>query len=210
MPAWAWALPLIIILLATGGFGTWFYLSAQEKAASDARATSTAVAQSNATSTAQAQSNATSTAVAQVAQSNATSIAQTQKTSTAVAIRTGTAVAETTSIAVAETSATAEAAQTATAIEIAFATMLAVQESPTIAASQETPTVAAAEPVRMPVEEFIVLYGDPAKRPIIVDVRSKAAYDEGHIAGAVSIPDAETESRLSEFPKDKLIVAYCQ
>jgi rhodanese-related sulfurtransferase len=76
-----------------------------------------------------------------------------------------------------------------------------------------TPTLAAAviiEPERMPVEEFIALYADPAKRPIIVDVRSSVAYAEGHIAGAVSIPDAETESRLSELPKDRLIVAYCQ
>ncbi|HKP52555.1 MAG TPA: rhodanese-like domain-containing protein [Chloroflexia bacterium] len=66
------------------------------------------------------------------------------------------------------------------------------------------------EATRMPIEEFITLYSDPAKRPIIVDVRAKQAYDEGHIAGAISIPDAETESRLSELPKDKLIVAYCQ
>jgi len=66
------------------------------------------------------------------------------------------------------------------------------------------------EPIRMPIEEFMTLYNDPAKRPIIIDVRAKQAYDEGHIAGAISIPDPETESRLNEFPKDKLIIAYCQ
>ncbi len=173
-------MPLVIILLAAGGFGTWFYLSAQEKAASDARATSTAVAQANATSTSRAQANSTSTA-------------QVKKTSTAVAQRTTTAITQATG--------TAEAAITATAVEVAFATMLAVEESP---------TVEAVEPVRMPVEDFIALYSDPAKRPLIVDVRSMAAYDAGHITGAVSIPDGETESRLSEFPKDKLIIAYCQ
>jgi hypothetical protein len=78
-----------------------------------------------------------------------------------------------------------------------------------------TTTVSAAGPtqieaIRMPIEEFIALYSDPAKRPIIVDVRTKQAYDEGHIAGAVSIPDPETEQRLAELPKDKLIIAYCQ
>jgi len=66
------------------------------------------------------------------------------------------------------------------------------------------------EAIRMPIEEFMTLYSDPAKRPIIVDVRTKQAYDEGHIAGAVSIPDPETETRLAELPKDRLIIAYCQ
>ncbi|HET6261261.1 MAG TPA: rhodanese-like domain-containing protein [Chloroflexia bacterium] len=63
---------------------------------------------------------------------------------------------------------------------------------------------------RMTMDEFKALYDDPAKRPFIVDVRPKAAYDEGHIAGAVSIPEAEVDVRIAEFPKDRLIVAYCQ
>jgi hypothetical protein len=66
------------------------------------------------------------------------------------------------------------------------------------------------EPVRMAIEEFKTLYDDPAKRPLIVDVRGKQAYDEGHITGAINIPVAETDARLAEFPKDRLIVAYCQ
>ena len=66
------------------------------------------------------------------------------------------------------------------------------------------------EPTRMPIEEFMALYNDPAKRPLIVDVRAKAAYEAGHIDGAISLPDGEMESRLAELPKDKLIVAYCQ
>lgn len=176
MPVWAWAVPLIIILLAAGGFGVWSYMASQEKAASEARATTTAVAQANAASTSQAQG--TSTAIAR------------RKTSTALAAVTSTAKAE--------------AAATSTAVEKAFATMMAGGDA--------TPSVMAAviEPIRMPVEEFMKLYNDPANRPLIVDVRAKAAYDEGHIAGAVSIPDPETESRLSEYPKDKLVIAYCQ
>jgi hypothetical protein len=63
---------------------------------------------------------------------------------------------------------------------------------------------------RMPMEQFKALYDDPAKRPFIVDVRPKAAYDEGHIVGAISIPEAEVDARIAEFPKDRLIVAYCQ
>jgi hypothetical protein len=63
---------------------------------------------------------------------------------------------------------------------------------------------------RMPMEQFKALYDDPAKRPFIVDVRPKASYDEGHIAGAASIPEAEVDARIAEFPKDRLIIAYCQ
>jgi rhodanese-related sulfurtransferase len=44
---------------------------------------------------------------------------------------------------------------------------------------------------------------------VIVDVRSKAAYDMGHIEGSISIPLAELEARLSQLPKDKLVAAYC-
>lgn len=63
---------------------------------------------------------------------------------------------------------------------------------------------------RMPLEEFKQLYDDPAKRPIIIDVRAKQAYDEGHIKGAISFPEADMDTRVSELPKDKLVIAYCQ
>ncbi len=90
----------------------------------------------------------------------------------------------------------------------------AAQSNPTVGAVgtvlNSATSVNAIEPVRMPITDFMKLYNDPAKRPLIVDVRSKAAFDEGHIAGSVSIPDAEAVSRLSEFPKDKLVIAYCQ
>jgi hypothetical protein len=43
----------------------------------------------------------------------------------------------------------------------------------------------------------------------IVDVRSKEDFDEGHIAGAVSIPWKEMEARYTELPRDKEIITYC-
>jgi hypothetical protein len=44
---------------------------------------------------------------------------------------------------------------------------------------------------------------------VVVDVRSKEDYAGGHVRGALSIPRGETAARVSELPKDKLIVFYC-
>jgi 3-mercaptopyruvate sulfurtransferase SseA len=63
---------------------------------------------------------------------------------------------------------------------------------------------------RMPIDQFKALYDNPANRPIIIDVRAKQSYDEGHIVGAISFPEAEVDARIAELPKDKLIIAYCQ
>ena len=47
---------------------------------------------------------------------------------------------------------------------------------------------------------------------IILDVRTQAEYDEGHIPGAVLIPNTEIEDRAEgELPdKDQLILVYCR
>ena len=63
---------------------------------------------------------------------------------------------------------------------------------------------------RMPIDEFKALYDNPATRPVIIDVRAKQSYDEGHIAGSISFPEAEADARIAELPKDRLIIAYCQ
>ena len=69
---------------------------------------------------------------------------------------------------------------------------------------------AASEPPRISMGDFKALYDDPAARPMIIDVRTRQVYDEGHIKGAVSFPEGEVDARISELPKDRLIVAYCQ
>lgn len=72
------------------------------------------------------------------------------------------------------------------------------------------PTVAAqATPPRMPIGEFKTLY-DSANKPLIIDVRAALSFDEGHIAGAISFPEADADTRVQDIPKDKLVVAYCQ
>jgi 3-mercaptopyruvate sulfurtransferase SseA len=44
---------------------------------------------------------------------------------------------------------------------------------------------------------------------VLVDVRSKAAYDQSHAAEAISIPEGEIADRLGELPRDKVIILYC-
>jgi hypothetical protein len=44
---------------------------------------------------------------------------------------------------------------------------------------------------------------------LLYDVRSQAAYDQSHAVGAISLPEADVDARLSELPKDKLLILYC-
>jgi 3-mercaptopyruvate sulfurtransferase SseA len=46
-------------------------------------------------------------------------------------------------------------------------------------------------------------------KAIVVDVRSKASYDAGHIKGAKWISVTEILNRANELPRDKMIVTYC-
>lgn len=45
---------------------------------------------------------------------------------------------------------------------------------------------------------------------VLLDVRTKMEYDNGHIEGAVNIPVDELRERLDELDKHKAILAYCQ
>lgn len=82
--------------------------------------------------------------------------------------------------------------------------------TPAVAASDVNAAPTTEQPPRMALDEFKALYDDPAKRPLILDVRAKEAFDAGHITGAISFPESDVDARVAELPKDKLIVAYCQ
>lgn len=43
----------------------------------------------------------------------------------------------------------------------------------------------------------------------ILDVRTQAEWDLGHIAGAVHIPNTQLRARLGELSKDKQWIVYC-
>ena len=44
---------------------------------------------------------------------------------------------------------------------------------------------------------------------VIVDVRPPQSYQQNHIKGSMSIPLDQIETRLSELPRDKMIITYC-
>ena len=44
---------------------------------------------------------------------------------------------------------------------------------------------------------------------VLIDVRDKEDFEEGHIPQAISIPRAELDHRLVELSKDNLHIVYC-
>jgi len=47
-----------------------------------------------------------------------------------------------------------------------------------------------------------------AGEAVLVDVRTKATYEQAHIAGAISMPSSEVLDRYHELPTDKLVIFY--
>lgn len=47
------------------------------------------------------------------------------------------------------------------------------------------------------------------ERFVILDVRSQASWDAGHIPGSLHIPRADLEARLHEIPPDLDVVVHC-
>jgi len=57
-------------------------------------------------------------------------------------------------------------------------------------------------------QELKELLDSPDKPPVF-DARPKLSYDEGHLPSAISLPLPELAKRLSEVPKDRMVVFYC-
>ena len=46
-------------------------------------------------------------------------------------------------------------------------------------------------------------------RAVAADVRPPEAFEEGHIEGALSVPEEDWAAHVEKVPKDKLVVTYC-
>lgn len=60
------------------------------------------------------------------------------------------------------------------------------------------------------VEELRQSLAQSPQQFFIIDLMSKEDYAGRHIPGAVNIPIGELESRASEIPRDKTVVAVCE
>ena len=47
-----------------------------------------------------------------------------------------------------------------------------------------------------------------AGEAVLVDVRTKATFEQAHIVGAISMPSSEILDRYQELPTDKLVIFY--
>lgn len=45
---------------------------------------------------------------------------------------------------------------------------------------------------------------------VIIDLRSRSQYSQGHISGAMNIPFDELDRNIRRLPKDRTLVLYCQ
>jgi 3-mercaptopyruvate sulfurtransferase SseA len=44
---------------------------------------------------------------------------------------------------------------------------------------------------------------------IVIDTRPLESYKQNHIKGSISVPLDQVANRITELPRDKMIVAYC-
>ena len=45
---------------------------------------------------------------------------------------------------------------------------------------------------------------------IVIDLRSRSEYEQGHIKYAVNIPNGEVNTIIRNVPKDKIYIFYCR
>jgi predicted sulfurtransferase len=48
-----------------------------------------------------------------------------------------------------------------------------------------------------------------AGKVVFVDTRAESAYKTEHIKGAINVPAESIQTRYTEVPKDKKVIAYC-
>lgn len=58
-------------------------------------------------------------------------------------------------------------------------------------------------------KQFVPFFGTDFSGYTILDVRSRASYNERHIEGAINIPAGQLRDRMAEIPRDKPILVHC-
>jgi rhodanese-related sulfurtransferase len=73
------------------------------------------------------------------------------------------------------------------------------------------PAVAAAQHAVVTADEVLAAMRAPRKA-VVVDARTAAEYDQGHIRGAIHLPPERIQANAKQLPKDKAtpLVFYCR
>jgi rhodanese-related sulfurtransferase len=73
------------------------------------------------------------------------------------------------------------------------------------------PALAAAQHVVVTADEVLAAMR-AARKPVIVDARTTAEYDQAHIRGAIHLPPERVQAEATRLPKDKAtpLVFYCR
>ncbi len=84
----------------------------------------------------------------------------------------------------------------------------------TAASAANTQTANAATPAATPEEAPRISLADAKKNfdagnVVFIDTRGAASYKNEHIKGAINIPADAFQTRYTEVPKNKKIIAYC-
>lgn len=59
------------------------------------------------------------------------------------------------------------------------------------------------------IQDYSDTYADNKAEHILIDVRTKGEYQEGHLPNAINIPLNELDKRVGEIPQDKPVVVVC-
>ncbi len=86
--------------------------------------------------------------------------------------------------------------------------------APDIVQTTTTTTSATAAPTAVPDDAPRISLEEAKKdfdkgNVVFIDTRGEDSFKVEHVKGAVNIPVGEFESRYTEVPKDKKIIAYC-
>jgi rhodanese-related sulfurtransferase len=96
---------------------------------------------------------------------------------------------------------------------VTVAILISCKKNSTVANSNQTKTQLGPETTyadgarRITIEELEGLMKN--NEVYLIDVRSQAAYDVGHLPGSRLIPAGEILNHVNELPRDKMIVTYC-
>jgi rhodanese-related sulfurtransferase len=94
------------------------------------------------------------------------------------------------------------------AMPVAFTTIATAGETAATTASAPAPAAVAVAPMSQ--EALLDHQSSHPDHLFVLDVRTPQEYAEGHVPGAVNVPQEQLASRLAEVPKDKDVVIYCR